>query len=96
MATKNESSKEANQGESGILLIKTIIEAFAELMRASTGTIVALGILFILAAVILQATPEVQENALHLLIGLLGVIIGRMLPQVSISSRPSETPTTQG
>ncbi len=97
MATRNETSKEANQGESRIQLVKAITEALVELMRASTGTIVALGILVILAAVIWRAAPEVQQQALPLLTGMLGVIIGRMLtPQVPTSSKPSETLSPQG
>jgi tetratricopeptide (TPR) repeat protein len=60
-------------------------ERIQEAKRSNWGdlivqlVVVALGILIILAATILRASPEMREPILALLAGLLGVIIGLML-----------------
>ena len=96
MATKNNSSRESNQGDV-ILLIEAISSALAKLLITGTSTIVVLGILRILAAIMLQTTSEMQQQILPLLTGILGVIIGRMLASQGMSPpQPPQTPSLPG
>jgi tetratricopeptide (TPR) repeat protein len=63
--TRRERIQEAKRSNWGDLIVQVVV--------------VALGILIILAATILRASPEMREPILALLAGLLGVIIGLML-----------------
>ena len=93
MASKK-SSKKPLRGDL-MQLIEVIADALAQLVKTGTSTVVALGILAILAAIILRASPEVQQQALPLLTGMLGVIIGRMLASQETSPpKPPETPAS--
>lgn len=92
MATKNKPGKKPARGDL-MQLIQVIADALVKLITTGTGTIVALGILAILAAIILRASSEVQQQVLPLLTGMLGVIIGRMLStQETSPPKPPETP----
>jgi uncharacterized membrane protein HdeD (DUF308 family) len=94
MATKNRSSKGPNQGELIVQSIEAISDALARLLTTGTSTVVVLGILVILAAIIWRAPPEVQQQILPLLTGMLGVIIGRMLAsQGTLPPQPPQTPS---
>jgi hypothetical protein len=97
MATKSSKpNKKPVQGDLVVRLIGAITEALARLITASVSTIVALGILVILAIIIIPAPPEIQQQTLPLLTGMLGVIIGRMLPPGPQSPKSPETPSPSG
>ena len=67
-------------------LISVVSDALVKLITTGTNTVVALGILAILAAIILRASFDVQQQIVPLLTGMLGVIVGRMLTQSGTSS----------
>jgi len=97
MATNHKSSKRSIQGDLIVRLVEANPEALAKLITTGTSSIVALGILVILAAIILRATSEMQQQILPLLTGMLGVIIGRGLtPQGTSPPEPPETPSPLG
>ncbi len=88
-------NKGRNQSDSVARLIEATVNASIKLITIGTSTLVALGILVILGAIILRATPEVQQQIVPLLTGMLGVIIGRLLAQGEpSSSKPPEKPDT--
>jgi hypothetical protein len=88
-------NKGPNQSDSVARLIEATVNALIKLITIGTSTLVALGILVILGAIILRATPEVQQQIVPLLTGMLGVIIGRLLTQGEPSpSKPPEKPGT--
>jgi chromate transport protein ChrA len=93
MASKKPSKKPV-QGDL-MQLIEVIADALVKLITTGTSTIVALGILVILAIIILQAPSEIQQQIVPLLTGMLGVIIGRMLTSQETSPpKPPETPSS--
>jgi hypothetical protein len=93
MANQSKSSKGPTWGDFVVQLIEAVTEALTKLITTGTGTIVALSILAILAAIIWRAPPEVQQQVLPLLTGMLGVIIGRMLgPQETSPPKPPDAP----
>jgi uncharacterized membrane protein HdeD (DUF308 family) len=94
MDTNNKFNKPPPHGDLAVQLIEAITNALAKLLTTGTSTVVALGILVILTAIILQANPEVQQQMVPLLTGMLGVIIGRMLAQGG--TQPPEPPGTPG
>jgi len=97
MAAKSKAKKKSDHSETKTQRVAVHPDDLVKLVSMITGTIVALGILIILAIIICGGTPEMQERALPLLTGMLGVIVGRMLtPQGPTPPKPSETPTPQG
>jgi hypothetical protein len=92
VASNNKSSKQPPKGDR-IQLIEALTDALTKLITTGTSTVVALGVLVILAAIILRAPPEGQQQIVPLLTGMLGVIIGRMLAQGGTSPpKPPEAP----
>jgi hypothetical protein len=92
VASNNKPSKQLPKGDR-IQLIEALTDALARLITTGTSTVVALGVLVILAAIVLRAPPEGQQQIVPLLTGMLGVIIGRMLAQGETSPpKPPEPP----
>ncbi len=92
MTTKLDKGR--NQSDAIARLIEATVNALTKLITTGTSNLIALGILVILGIIIVRATPEVQQQIVPLLTGMLGVIIGRLLAQGEPS--PSKLPEKSG